>query len=423
VPIDRTQPNGRTIDIALARVPARKPSQRIGSILENPGGPGGSGIDILRQGLRFSGAAADRFDLVGFDPRGVGASAGLTCDATVPAFREADSGPDSPAEQADLDAKAKAVADECESTDGSLLGHVDSDDVARDMDVIRAALGDEKLTYYGFSYGTYLGELYAQDFPDRVRAIVLDGVVDPADDFAAFLRGQTVALEKTLEQMFAKCDKTPSCPVHGGTAAAYDRVAAKAEQRPLAAGNGQMLGPSELATGTIDVTYSDDWSPFYSALAAADRGNGGPMLQLAEEYYGFGSFTQYAAVECVDSAHPTGAQEFAQFAAELQAVSPRLGAAVANELLPCAFWPAPPVGHPGDVRAPGTPPILVIGNTGDAATPYEQAVKVAGNLEHGVLLTYDGNGHTAYGRSACIDDAVTAYLVDLRTPPPNTTCH
>jgi len=421
VPLDYRAPAAGTIDLSLIRVRAGDPERRLGSVVTNPGGPGGSGVDFVRGGFRLSGDAGDRFDLVGFDPRGVGESTAIGCGDTVDAFRMVDPGPDTPAEQADLDAAAKAVADECGQEDGDLLPHVGTDDVVRDMDQIRAALGEEKLTYIGFSYGTLLGERYAEAFPEKVRAIVLDGVVDPAQNFAEVLAEQTAAIDAALNRVFAGCDS--GCPVDDA-AATYDRVAARVEQDPLPTSAGRPLGPSELATGAIFVSYDPTaWDFFYNALDQADDGDGDGMFTLDQAYEGFGSFTQYAAVECIDSPHPTGSAEFIAFADQLEAISPRFGASVANELLPCAFWPAPPVGHPADIAAHGAPPILVVGNTGDAATPYEQAVKVAGNLEQGVLLTFEGEGHTSYGKSDCVDGAVSSYLVDLSVPAPDTVCN
>jgi pimeloyl-ACP methyl ester carboxylesterase len=423
VPLDWANPGGTSITVALVKSPALVPSERIGALLVDPGGPGGSGVEFVKSGFTFSQAVQDRFDLIGWDPRGVGQSTPLNCGSTVPAFQEVDSGPDSPAEQADLDAKAKAVADECGAEDGPLIAHVGADDVARDMDAIRRALGEQTISYYGFSYGTLLGERYAELFPTGARAIVLDGVVDPAMDFVTFLRGQTVALEQTMAQVFAACDTDATCPVRGGTAAAYDRVAAAVEQQPLVTASG-VLGPSGLATAAVFVTYDPSlWKDFYSALADADHGDGTAMYKLKAGYEDLAGFTIYAAVECVDSPHPEGAAAFAAFAQQLRDLSPRFGGPIANELLPCAFWPAPSTRVPGDVHGVGAPPELVIGNTGDAATPYSQAEKVAGTLQGAALLTYVGQGHTSYGMSTCVDDIVTSYLVSLQLPAPGTTCH
>ncbi|MGH9185051.1 MAG: alpha/beta hydrolase [Acidimicrobiales bacterium] len=423
VPLDYADPSGPTITIALRRIPASEPDQRIGALLTNPGGPGASGIEFVRSGSPFESEVYQRFDVIGFDPRGVGQSTGLQCGGElVDEFQALDSDPDSPAEQGELDARAQAIAEDCADQDGDLLAHMGTADVVRDMDTIRRALGEQTISYVGFSYGTLLGERYAEMFPSGARAIVLDGVVDPSHDFREFLTGQTVAIERTLNEVFEACSSsTPECPGIGG-AAAYDEISSEVEKAPLPAGSNE-LGPGDLATAAIYVTYSASlWPALYGALADGLEGDGSSLYDLAELYRSFGGFTSYVAVECVDSPHPVGSDEFQVFAAELEAISPRFGAAIANELLPCAFWPAAAGTDPQPVTAKGAPPILVIGNTGDAATPYEQAERVAETLSNAVLLTYEGEGHTSIGSSQCVDDATTRYLIDLELPDPGTVC-
>ncbi|CAN5206546.1 alpha/beta hydrolase [soil metagenome] len=423
VPLDYADPGGERIGVAVRRVPAGDPDQRIGSLLVNPGGPGASGTEFVAGGLLFDASITRRFDVVGFDPRGVGDSSPITCgDGLVEAFQALDSDPDDEAEQAALDDAAEAIAEDCRAESGALLAHVGTIDVVRDMESIRQALGEETISYMGFSYGTLLGEIYAEMFPAGARAIGLDGVVDPAHDFREFLRTQTEGFERTMADVFAGCDADPRCPSQGG-AAAYDEIAARVEADPLPAGDGAVVGPGDLATAGLGVTYAPHlWPLFYSALADGLAGNGTALRDLAEDYRDFGGFTSYAAVECVDSEHPVGGADFQEFARELEAISPRFGASIANELLPCAYWPVEPVGDPAEITAPGAPPILVIGNTGDAATPFEQAERVAASLSTGRLLTYEGEGHTSYGLNACVDDAVTAFLVDLALPEVGTVC-
>jgi pimeloyl-ACP methyl ester carboxylesterase len=365
----------------------------------------------------------DRFDIIGFDPRGVGASTGLSCgDGTVPAFRRVDPTPDTPDEQAALDAAAKAVADDCGAHAGDLLPHVGTDDVVRDMDTIRQALGEDQISYLGISYGTLLGLHYAALFPQHARAIVLDGVVDPTQDLRSWLRHQTIAYEKQINAVFDGCpDGKRGCPP-GGAAAAYDELSRRVEAAPISTGHG-VLGPSELATAALIPTYEPSAIPdFYAALTSALNGDPSIMLQFSTAYELSGQYTLYAAVECIDSPHPVGSDEYKAFAQELEGLSPRFGGAIANELLPCAFWPAPVHNIIGPVTAPGAPPTLVIGNTGDAATPYQQAVDVAATLQSGRLLTFDGTGHAAYGKSACVANAEAAYLVDLTLPSDGTVC-
>ncbi|MEY2451174.1 MAG: hypothetical protein QOD92_748 [Acidimicrobiaceae bacterium] len=424
VPLDYANPSGPTIELSLNELPARRPQERIGALLVNPGGPGGSGLEFVAGGVDLPTAMLDRFDIVGFDPRGVGASTGLPCgDNTVPAFRRVDSAPDSPDEQSALDAAAKDVADDCATNAGDLLPHLGTDDVVRDMDTIRQALGEDTLNYLGISYGTLLGLRYATLFPQHARAIAIDGVVDPSQDFGEFLRQQAIAFDKQITAIFDGCPASDrSCPP-GGAAAAYDEVARRVEVEPIPGTGGQSLGPSELATAALIPTYEPSGVPvFYDALTSALDGDGAAMLRLSAAYEGSVKYTLYAAVECIDSPHPVGQDEYRAFAQELEGLSPRFGGAIANELLPCAYWAAPVRSIVGPVTAPGAPPMLVIGTTGDAATPYEQAVRVASTLQEGHLLTYDGSGHAAYGKSTCAENAEAAYFIDLTLPTPGAIC-
>jgi pimeloyl-ACP methyl ester carboxylesterase len=424
VPLDYANPAGPTIELSLNELPARHSADRIGALLVNPGGPGGSGLQFVAGGIDLPTTVLDRFDIVGFDPRGVGASTGLPCgDNTVPAFRRVDSTPDTADEQSALDAAAKDVADDCATNAGDLLPHLGTDDVVRDMDTIRQALGEEKLNYLGISYGTLLGLRYATLFPQQARAIAIDGVVDPNQDFRAFLEQQTIAFDKQITTIFDACpDGAGGCPP-GGATAAYDEVARRVEANPIPGSGNDSLGPSELATAALIPTYEPSAVPlFYDALSSALDGDASAMLRLTSAYEGSVKYTLYAAVECIDSPHPVGADEYRAFAQELEGLSPRFGGAIANELLPCAFWPAPVRSIVGPVTAPGAPPMLVIGTTGDAATPYEQAVRVASTLQDGHLLTYDGSGHAAYGKSTCTKNAEAAYFIDLALPTQGAIC-
>jgi pimeloyl-ACP methyl ester carboxylesterase len=421
VPVDWSNPTGATIDLALARAPATGEGDSLGALVFNLGGPGATGVDAVPGGYIFPDDLRARFDIVSWDPRGIGQSAPLHCGDEVDPFVRLDSQPDTPQEQQALDDAARAVATECGQEDADLLPHMGTDDVARDLEAIRRSLG-EPMSYIGFSYGTFIGERYAALFPTGARAIVLDGVVDPTDGLPDLLRGQAAAFERVIGDVFAGCPAgQEGCP-DGGAAAAYDRIAAAVEQQPIPAGRSQ-LGPADLATGTILVAYAESlWPRLYTALDDADHGDGTGLLQLADLYHSLAAYPPYAAVSCLDSPHPEGGPAWAAFAAELEAISPRFGGPIANEMLPCAFWPVPPDDVTGPVRAEGSPPILVIGTTGDPATPIEQAQAVAAGLADGHLLVYDGEGHTAYGQSSCVDDAVAAYLLDGTLPADGTVC-
>ena len=422
VPIDYQDQNGPTIGVAITRLRASDQEHKIGSLLVNPGGPGASGIDFVKGSAAYFDQIAPDFDVIGFDPRGVGNSDELPCAvATNKAFHHLDPSPDSPDEQQQLDDAAKAVADDCAANGGPLLDHVGTDDVVRDMDSIRQAVGDEKLSYVGYSYGTLLGLRYAELFPTFVRAIVLDGVVDPTQDFQTFLRAQTVAFDKNLTDELNACpDGKSGCP-DGGATAAYDQIAAEVETNPLPVGS-RSVGPNELATAAIYSAYVPDFArQFYGALRDAQQGDGRGLLDMNDGYEDVGHFASYAGVECVDSPHPVGALAFKAFADELTQLSPRFGPSVANELLPCAFWPAPVQSIIGPVHAHGAPPILVIGKTGDPATPYENSVSVAQNLEQARLLTVEGTGHTSL-EDPCAQDKVQSYLTDLTLPDEGAKC-
>jgi len=420
VPLDWDDPDGATIDLAIGRIPAG--GEPIGPLALNPGGPGASGLELLSYDP-VSVEVGERFDLVSWDPRGVGGSEGLRCGDGVDALLGADSDPDSAAEQAELDTAAAAVAQECGRTDGALLAHLGTDDVARDLEAIRRALGDAPLDFLGFSYGTRIGQTYATFFPDRVRTMVLDGAVDPALGYEETLVEQAVAFDDSFERSAEACAEAgrAACGVDD-LAGAYEQVRTAVEEAPLRGGD-EPVGPSALAIAAIVTAYGPDgWLALGPALAAALDGDGGPMWDLAASYYDLGGYTSYAAVVCIDTPPPRGAAAYRDFAERAAAASTRFGAAAANELAPCATWPAAAVGTPAPLRAVGAPPIVVVGNTGDPATPYANAVAVADALASGVLLTARIDGHTAYGSDPCVTRLVDAYLIDLEVPEDGTVC-
>ncbi len=415
VPLDWSQPGGRQIDLALARQQAT--GSRIGSLVANPGGPGASGIDFLYQ-KPFDATLLQRFDLVSWDPRGVGKSTSLTCGSTVSSFLEQDPDPDNNTEQQAIDDHAKAVAAECGQKDASLLPYLGTNDVARDLEAIRIALGEPKLTYFGFSYGTFIGERYLAMFGDHVRALVLDGVVDPTEGLAGLLQGQSVSMDAAIGRALKDCT--------GGTCSTdllseYDQIHQQVETKPLPGDH--PVGPAALATAAIYSTYDPQlWPTLRQAIEQGHAGDGSGLWSLASGYYDIGDWTAYADVTCIDSAHPQGAVEYKDFVDKLESSSKRFGGSIGNEMLPCAFWPVAPKPVTGAVTAANSPDILVLGNTGDAATPYQDSVKVSKMLAHGHLLTYHGEGHTSYGRSDCVDQAVDRYLIDLTVPPTDPDC-
>lgn len=418
VPLDWSDPQGGTIELAVARRPASG-RKRIGTLFTNPGGPGASGVDFLLDDP-LSPELLERFDLVSWDPRGVGRSAPLECGDAVEPFLRLDPDPDTPEEQSALDNAARAVAEECRP-EAEMLTHMGTDATVRDLDALRQAVGDERLTYLGFSYGTFIGLRYLDTFPERVRAIVLDGVVDPTQSLTTFLRGQLEGMTAAIDRAFDTCTPRNGCRLTD-PAATYREVKERAEAEPLPAQSGTM-GPAELATGSIYATYDPlGWPALLQALQAASRGDGTAMVGLAEMYWDIADWTAYSAITCLDWGGPTGGEAYRRFADEMRAFSPEFGGSVANEMLPCAYWPVPARPITGPVRGEGSPPILVVGTTGDAATPYRNAIAVTEMLADGHLVTYRGEGHTAYGRDPCIDATIHAYLIDLDVPSEDPNC-
>jgi pimeloyl-ACP methyl ester carboxylesterase len=328
-------------------------------------------------------------------------------------------------ETAYLDVSEEYVED-CEAKYADVLPHLGTRDVARDMDTVRAAMGDEQLSYLGYSYGTVIGQVYADMFPDRVRAMVIDGVVEPGLTGLEAADQQAAGFETALARFAEACDGDEGCAVAGGTLRAVEDVLRLAEEPggiPVD-GDGRSVGPGEANLGISYALYSESlWSDLGDALADARDGDGGGLLDLAEGYHAIGSFEIYFAVNCLDSAWPVGDADavFAQGKATGES-SPHFGEALVNDYVRCTMWPAPPTPLE-PVTAPGTPPILVVSTTGDPATPYQSGVAVAERLESGVLVTNEGDGHgvVANGK-ACIDDMVAAYLVDGVVPEDGVTC-
>lgn len=430
MPLDYATPGGATIDIALIRKPAREPGRRIGALLANPGGPGASGVEFARYLPRILPRdVQDRFDIVSFDPRGSGESAPVDCGDNFDWLYDDDPTPDTPAERQTLIDDAHRYVDACERLSGDLLRHVDSVSTARDMDRIRAALGDDGLTYLGYSYGTYLGALYADLFPERVRALVLDGAVDPSLSYGEVLVTQAIGFETALGAFFDDCARRPSCAFYSGgdPAGAWDALMADIDAHPVDAGDGRALGPGEATLGALSTLYNREagWPALARGLADAAGGDGSALMAYFDRFVdrdGEGHYSPFfeanTAIGCIDMPEPRDLAAYDAFYAQLKREAPRLGAASAYLGLNCAFWPADAVRQPAPIHAPGAPPILVIGTTGDPATPYAWAQALASQLASGVLLTYEGEGHTAFGgTNSCIDGAVAAYLIDLAAAP------
>lgn len=417
----------------MIRLPARQPSQRIGSLLVNFGGPGGSGIEYL-PGWAGSvpGEIRDRFDLVSFDPRGVGESEPIKCNDNIQEILALDPTPDDEAEWKEVEQVSKDFADLCTQRHKDLLPYVGTVNVARDLDQMRRVLGDEKLTYIGYSYGTTIGATYATMFPSNVRALVLDGAVDTSlsgDDIAL---GQALGFEGAMDDYVAYCAARrcvatyPDDPMAG-----IDELIKRAEAAPIPApGADRAAGPGEVYNALSGAMYTEAYYPVLTrAINAGLGGNGTQLVNLADLLWQRNSDGSYPnlfevlyAVNCVDYTFSRDAAYYRKLADEFEAKAPYYGIALVEGEIPCAYWGASPTPLP-QPSGKGAPPIVVIGTTRDPATPYEWAVSLAEKLESAVLLTYRGTGHTAYLRSgSCITNAVNAYLLNLTPPADGTTC-
>jgi pimeloyl-ACP methyl ester carboxylesterase len=432
VPLDYADPAGLQITLALARHPAEDPQTRLGSLVLNPGGPGGSGIDDLPAELAvMTPGLLERFDVVSFDPRGVDRSAPVSCGepvATAAAGLLPDPAPASSAARQAAFANDKAYAVQCARASGLLLGFVGTIDAARDLDRIRAALGDAQLTYIGHSYGTLLGLTYAKLFPTRVRAMVLDGVNDPALPTTDMVVDQAVGFEQVLDDFFRWCTTSGSCTWRpaGDPLQALLSMADSVRAAPLPAGGGRQAGPGELYTAVLSSLYSPSgWGRLGAALAEAQRGNGAAIVSMSDAYdteNGPNSVDAENAVSCLDHPVPTDPSVYPQLAGAAAARAPFFGPMLIWGLLQCAVWPTPPDRTPAPVTATGAPPILLVASSGDPATPHAWASAVQGELAKSVLVTWQGVSHVAYYYSPCVRAIDQAYLLDGTLPANGTVC-
>lgn len=429
VPLDYSEPSGQTIEIAVVRQPADDPR---GSLLLNPGGPGASGIDYARAAdIVVSQDVRRRYDIVGFDPRGVGQSAPVSClsDAQLDDFLAIDGSPDTPEEEQALLQEWSKLGAGCYDRRPGVTAHMGTRDAARDMDVLRAALGDRRLNYLGKSYGTYLGATYAELFPRRVGRVVLDGMLDPAASGPEVAAGQAAGFQLAFRAFLADCVRRSSCPLSGNVAAAerqVGRLLDEVDADPLRGERGRPVTQALAVLGIAAALYDEgSWSLLRQALGEARRGNGYTLVALADFYSDRGPRGRYStnavealyAVNCLDRPEAKELDAYRAAAAEVSQASPVFGAFIAWGSLPCATWPVPAQQEPHRIAASGAKPILVIGTTRDPATPYAWAKSFARQLESGRLLTFVGDGHTAYRRgSSCIDEAVDAYLLDGELP-------
>ncbi|MGK0721725.1 alpha/beta hydrolase [Leucobacter sp. W1478] len=443
-PLDWSEPGGERITLAMIRQPALSGSSQ-GSLFVNPGGPGASGVDYVRAVI--NGGIGDplrqNFDIVGWDPRGTGASSSVTCleaeemDEFLFSLGEGQNLERGSDEWIALAAEESAAFGEaCLEATGPLLGHVDTMSTVMDLDMLRAIVGDEKLNYLGFSYGTYIGARYADTYPDRVGRLVLDGATDPTASEADVVREQTLGFEAALRAYVTDCLSRESCLFAGKSVdesmAHIGALIDQVDQSPIEASDGRMLGTDTMLTAIITPLYAQvNWPYLDDLFAGVEKGDAETAFLLADFYYDrvdgvyqTNLMEAFLSINCLD--YPRDAEldveRMRAQAAELDAIAPTIGRFQGYGDTFCANWPETAVESRDAVRASGADPILVVGTTGDPATPYRWSVSLADQLESGVLVTYHGEGHTAYGEHPCVNAVIDEYFVSGKVPVADPNC-
>jgi pimeloyl-ACP methyl ester carboxylesterase len=439
VPVDYSKPDGDVGQIAMIRFKAT--GEKIGSLVVNPGGPGESGVEAAASmAATLPHSVRERFDLVGFDPRGVANSMpAVWCnsDADNDRLRADPTVEYTPEGVAHIETENKEFVQRCVDKMGKdFLANIGTVNVAKDLDAIRASLGDEKLTYLGYSYGTRIGSAYAEAYPDKVRAMILDGAVDPnADQIEEEIR-QAAAFQKAFDNFAADCASSPDCPLGPDPAKAvdvYKSLVNPLVKHPAKTKDPRGLSYSDAIVGTILPLYSPSlWRHLTQALSELKDGTGDTMLAMADLYMGRDAKGHYnnstdvrVAVNCMDKPHITDRAKVVDEDRRTREAAPFLSYGEFTGLAPldaCAFWPVPATGDQHEINVKGLPPILVVSTTNDPATPYKAGVDLAQQLG-GTLVTFEGTQHTVvFQGNTCVDDIAARYLVDVTVPPPNTRC-
>ncbi|EFL34702.1 protease [Streptomyces viridochromogenes DSM 40736] len=439
-PLDWHDPKGDTIDLELIRArTSGSESERIGSLIFNFGGPGQSGVTTLPGFGEDFETLRTRYDLVSFDPRGVGRSAPVFCenDQQLDAYFQQDATPDDASERTEFVDNTEDFNQACEQNSGKKLPHVRTTDAARDMDLMRQVLGDNKLHYFGFSYGTELGGVYAHLFPKRVGRAVFDAVVDPTENPEQSSLGQAEGFQLALDNFAEDCvSKTEKCPIGDSAQDVKNRIAAllkSLDSKPIPGVFPRELTQSAATNGIVQALYSQDlWETLTEGLNQAYGGDGSILMLLSDSMNGRSkngeydnSVAAFTAISCADAKPRYDTAYVQRKLPEFRAASPLFGDTLAWGMIGCTDWAVPGAADHPDVSAPGSAPILVVGNTGDPATPYEGARKMVDALGKGVgvELTYRGQGHGAYdSKNTCVQGAVNGYLLDGKVPPAGTVC-
>lgn len=432
VPLDYRNPAKASIYLKVKRHSAPAEITR-GSLVINPGGPGGSGVDIVRSiDYIMTPTLKENFDVVGFDPRGVGASNPVKCltDKQLDQLLAADQSPDNSAEVAQFVAYAKLMANECARKSPTIYKFMDTVSAARDIDILRQALGDEKLNWFGWSYGTFLGATYADLFPKNVGRMTLDGAIDPRLTNEKMSQAQAVGFDVALRRFVADCATQSDCPLSHSTDTGVAQVAnmlEKLDSQPGRLEDGRKFTQAMALTGVLGDLYSKQygWPDLRSALLTALDGDYATLAASADSYASRDSNGHYPdngneaiyAVNCLDRPDRATLAQTQQLANKWKKQAPVFGISLAWSNLACTYWQAPATGRPAEIHAKGSPKILVVGTKYDPATPYPWAKALASQLSNGVLLTFNGDGHTAYFQgSDCIDRYIDQYFLIGRAP-------
>ena len=439
-PLDWSDPKGDTIGLELIRVRTTgAANERIGSLIFNFGGPGGSGVTSLPAFAEGYEKLRTRYDLVSFDPRGVGRSDPVLCenDQQLDAYIQQDATPDDAAESTQLVDNTKEFNNACEDNSEKILPHVRTTDAARDLDLMRQVLGDDKLHYFGISYGTELGGVYAHLFPKRVGRAVFDAVVDPTQDPEQGSLGQARGFQLALDNFAEDCvSQAEECPIGDSAQDVKDRIAKlldDLDRTPIQGIFPRQLTQTAATSGIAQALYSKDfWEYLTEGLEQAYDGDGRILLSLADSMNGRSDNGEYSnitpanvAINCADDKPRYDSAYVERKLPDFRAASDLFGDYLAWSMLSCTDWAVPGAADHPDVSAPGSAPILVVGNTGDPATPYEGARAMVNALGKGVgvELTYRGQGHGAYdSKNKCVQGAVDGYLLDGKVPPAGTVC-
>ncbi|HYJ67356.1 MAG TPA: alpha/beta hydrolase [Nocardioidaceae bacterium] len=435
VPVDYADPSGDTVELELKRSPAT--GDPVGTLFINPGGPGASGVDYVEAiASELSEEMLSRYDIVGFDPRGVGESDPLVCldDAELDELVSFDPDPDTPDEEAQARDLIEGLGEAC-ADEGELASHVSTVEVARDLDIMRAAVGDQKLTYYGASYGTYIGATYAELFPGQVGRMVLDGAIDARLSANQINLQQAAGFQTALEAYIDDCIAGTDCPLDSDPDAAMEQIRSFLEtldQHPLDSGDSDR--PLTEALGFYGIAlplYSRDYWPLLTqGLTAAFDGDGSLLLRFADTYlsrtssgYSDNSAQVIYAVNCLDRPVQLSNDQIRRSVPSYERASPVFGRVFAWSMLGCSDWPLKPSEPAPVIDGAGAPPIVVVGTTRDPATPYHWAEALASELKSGVLVSRDGDGHTGYHMgNSCVDDAIDRYFLDGDVPEDGLSC-